>query len=201
MRRSIQALTLAILLAGFAWQNAAQAFVGGLPRALKGQIERIRFDRPALAPMAFTRFCLEYRDECEIRRMPFRGGTVEMTPKRWDDLQAVNTAVNRSIAPERNNAGILAEKWVISPAAGDCNDYAVTKRHELLSRGWPSHALLLAEVVVPGGEHHLVLVVHAREGDIVLDNLNANLRPWSRSRYQWVRIQSPRNPTFWSTLT
>ncbi|WWE91844.1 transglutaminase-like cysteine peptidase [Bradyrhizobium symbiodeficiens] len=84
--------------------------------------------------------------------------------------------------------------------AGDCNDYAVTKRHALLERGWPARALLLAEVVTGSGEHHLILVVRTRSGDVVVDNLNANVRPWSKTNYQWVRMQSPQNPQFWSKV-
>jgi len=38
------------------------------------------------------------------------------------------------------------DTWRIALLSGDCNDYAVTKRHELLA------ILLLAEVVTPRGE-------------------------------------------------
>jgi hypothetical protein len=76
----------------------------------------------------------------------------------------------------------------------------VTKRHQLLARGWPSRALILSEVVIPGGEHHLVLVVRAKEGDFVLDNLRYDVRPVARTGYQWVRAQSPDNPKFWSKI-
>jgi predicted transglutaminase-like cysteine proteinase len=89
--------------------------------------------------------------------------------------------------------------WLVAPKAGDCNDYAVTKRHELLARGWPSRSLLLAEVVISSGEHHLVLVVRTRDSDLVLDNLNENIRHWSKTGYQWVRVQMPSNPKFWRT--
>src|SRR5262249_14849769 len=92
------------------------------------------------------------------------------------------------------------EEWIISPRAGDCNDYAVTKRHELLARGWPSRALLLSEVVTTWGEHHLVVVVSAEKGDFVLDNLNNDVRPVTLAGYRWVRAQSPDNPKFWSTV-
>ena len=43
--------------------------------------------------------------------------------------------------------------------------------------GWPSRALLLAEVVTRWGEHHLVLVVRTRTGDFVADNLYPGVRP------------------------
>lgn len=179
----------------------AEAAFFGLPRALKDHLSRVSFEIPSLAPMAFTRFCLQYRDDCEVHRMlAYRRG-VTLTPERWDELVAVNRAVNRAIVPQRNEGGLAAEAWLVSPSAGDCNDYAVTKRHELLARGWPSHALVLAEVVVPSGEHHLVLVVRTREGDVVLDNLSANVRSVSQPRYRWVRAQSPRHPNFWASVS
>lgn len=60
---------------------------------------------------------------------------------------------------------LATEEWLLSPPAGDCNDYAITKRHKLLEFGWPSRALLLSEVVIPSGEHHLVLVVRVTNND------------------------------------
>ncbi len=115
-------------------------------------------------------------------------------------MGTVNTGVNRAVAPEANVRGVAFERWLGSPRAGDCNDYAVTKRHELLALGWPSHSLLLAEVIVPSGEHHLVVLVPLKEGDFVLDNINANIRPWSRTQYRWGRMQSPMNPKYRSTV-
>ena len=45
--------------------------------------------------------------------------------------------------------------------------------------GFPSRALLLAEVVTSWGEHHLVLVVRTKEGDFVADSLHPRVRPWA----------------------
>jgi len=181
------------------WGEAAAAFLG-LPKALKPQLERIELAMPTLGPMSHTLFCLKYPEECQVRKIAFRGRKLELTPARWNELLEVNAGVNRSIVPERNLLGLAGEKWLIAPASGDCNDYAVTKRHQLLARGWPSRTLLLAEVVTHWGEHHLVVVVRTKEGDYVLDNLNVDIRPWSKAPYQWVRIQSPRNPKWWSTI-
>ena len=135
-----------------------------------------------------------------MRRMAFRPGRVALTEARKAELATVNRDVNRAIRPQANNNGVMAEEWLVSPREGDCNDYAVTKRHELLARGWSSRSLLLAEVVIASGEHHLVLVVRTREDDFVLDNLNQNVRPVSQVRYQWVRAQQEKNPKFWSTI-
>ena len=180
--------------------TSTQAAFFGLPRGLKDQIERIRFEAPALAPIAFTRFCLQFPDECRVRHTAFRPHPVALTADSAKDLFEVNRGVNRAIAPRRDPGGVADEHWRVAPRAGACHDYAVTKRHELLQRGWPSRALLLAEVVVRSGEHHLVLVVRTDEGDLVLDNIAPQIRPWSHTPYQWLRIQSPANPNFWSAV-
>jgi predicted transglutaminase-like cysteine proteinase len=200
MRASVKMLTTLAAVSGILWHQAAEAAFFGYSRPLGAQVERLQLAAPALAPMAHARFCIQYPEDCKVRRMAFRRNRVALTPKLWAELTKVNTEVNRRIVPERNDQGLAGEKWLVSPVRGDCNDYAVTKRHELLARGWPSRALLLAEVVVPSGEHHLVLVVHTNEGDFLADNLNANIRPWFQARYRWVRVQSPRNPLFWAMV-
>ncbi len=160
----------------------------------------IAFAGPAGAPFAHTRFCLKYPGECRVRKMQFRGGAINLTAARRQELVRVNADVNRSIIGTPMNEPVAQEQWVISPKIGDCNDYAVTKRHKLIASGWPARALLLAEVVTTWGEHHLVLVVRTRQGDIVADNLNANLRNWTKTPYEWVRVESPVNPLFWSKI-
>jgi predicted transglutaminase-like cysteine proteinase len=199
MRRILKALSVAVVAVTSVVSCADAAFVG-FPKSLRLHIDRIGFDTPTLAPMALTRFCLKYTDDCEVRRMAFRPKPFRLTEERWSQLVTVNREINRQITPQRNEGGVLTEEWLVSPKYGDCNDYAVTKRHELLARGWPSRTLLLSEVVTSWGEHHLVLVVRTSEGDVVLDNLNANVYPVSRARYEWVRAQSPGNPKFWSTV-
>jgi predicted transglutaminase-like cysteine proteinase len=172
----------------------------GFPRAMEAAKERLSFTTPSLAPMAFVRFCLKYASDCEVRRMAFRPHMVKITEARWSELMQVNREINRAISPEANEGGVLAEEWLVSPRTGDCNDYAVTKRHELLAKGWPSRSLLLTEVILPSGEHHLILVVRTENGDFALDNLNANIRSVSQIRYGWVRAQSDKNPRFWTTV-
>jgi predicted transglutaminase-like cysteine proteinase len=169
-------------------------------RQLGLPISRIQFDAPALAPMSHTFFCLKYRDDCKVDKTVSPDSTVTLTSDRWAELERVNAAVNRAIVPHPNTKGLAGEVWLISPRAGECHDYAVTKRHELLALGWPEQDLLLSEVVTSWGEHHLVLVIRTSDGDFVADNLNPNIRIWSQTPYQWVRIQSPGNPLIWSTM-
>jgi predicted transglutaminase-like cysteine proteinase len=195
--KCLVAIAATILVSGHQSVNAG--FIG-LPHALGSMVKRISFSSFTLPPMAFTQFCLRYADQCKPQGMVFRGGPVRLTAERWEDLIAVNSTANAAILPERNTEGLAGEKWLINPARGDCNDYAVTKRSELLARGWPARALLLSEVVTSWGEHHLVLVVRTSMGDLVLDNMTPQIRPWARAPYQWVRIQTPKNPNYWASL-
>jgi predicted transglutaminase-like cysteine proteinase len=115
-----------------------------MPIGPQPAVQRIKFEAPTLPPMAYTTFCLRYQDECRAKPL-FRGGPVRLTEERWADLKEVNQTVNRNIIAERNERGLAEETWLINPDRGDCNDYAVGKRHELLDRGWPARALLAPE--------------------------------------------------------
>jgi predicted transglutaminase-like cysteine proteinase len=191
------AITATMVVGGY--QSANAGFVG-LPGALGSMAKRISFSNFTLPPMAFTQFCLRYAQQCKPQQILFRGGPVRLTAERWEDLKDVNNSVNAAIIPERNTEGLAGEKWLINPASGDCNDYAVTKRAQLLERGWHARDLLLSEVVTPWGEHHLVVVVRTSIGDLVLDNMSHQIRPWTRVPYQWVRMQTPKNPNYWASL-
>jgi predicted transglutaminase-like cysteine proteinase len=201
MRKTAWVLALSTIVSVLSFTSVLQASFIGLPPALKFQLGHISLNMPALAPMAHTRFCMQYPADCEAQGGDFRRRNIALTQERWNELTTVNREVNRDIRPQRNEGGLLTEEWLVAPRAGDCNDYAVTKRHELLARGWPSHSLLLSEVVVASGEHHLVVIVRTKDVDLVLDNLNANVRPISMTRYQWVRVESPSNPRYWSTVS
>jgi predicted transglutaminase-like cysteine proteinase len=151
---------------------------------------------PTLAPFQHVRFCLRYPSECktaadERDRIEFSTETSEL-------LTRVNHSVNMSIRPVSKTYGSnLGDGWTIAPDDGDCNDYAVTKRHELLESGLPSKALRLAVVKTASGIGHLVLVIATTRGDLVMDNLTEAIRPWQSSGYQWLKIQSAADAKFW----
>jgi predicted transglutaminase-like cysteine proteinase len=167
-------------------------------RPAEADIDRITFDTPKLAPLGFVRFCMRYPQDC-VAPPESRFQLESLTAVRKVELEIVNREVNRSIKPSQKISA-SADEWLVSPPEGKCTDYATTKRHELLALGWDRDSLLLAEVVIPSGEHHLVLVVRTREKDLVLDNLNENIRPISETPYFWVRAQRPNNPRFWASI-
>lgn len=191
-------LSAQLLLGDLRYDTTANP--AGAPMLQHG-LQFIRFDTARLAPMAFTQFCLKYPDECKPQQLVFRGGRLKLNNRRWAELEYVNRAVNSSIVPERNKEGLAGEKWLLAPALGDCNDYAVTKRHRLIARGWPARAVLLSEVVTVTGEHHLVAVARTNGGDLILDNLSGLIVPWFEKPYRWVRIQTPENPNYWASVS
>lgn len=201
MRQAAKILATAAFCA-ISGASVSNAAFFSFPRMLGEQASRIGFENPVLAPMGHIRFCVQYPDDCRASTLDFRRRNIALSVARWDELNEINREVNRDIAPDPT-LGPQTELWKIAPASGNCHDYAVTKRHELLSRGWPSQDLLLAEVVVPSGEHHLILVVRTKDADLVLDNLNANIRTaaMTRRQYRWIRIESPYNPKFWLNVT
>lgn len=163
-------------------------------------LDRIAFATPTLAPIAHTHFCMKYPNDCQVQGTVLDAGPITLTRERRAELVRINAKVNHAIHWTRMHDTPSTEKWVISPKFGDCNDYAVTKRHDLLALGWPSRDLLLAEVVTTWGEHHLVLVVRTDKGDLVADSIDKRIRNWAVTPYRWVRVETPSNPKFWATI-
>jgi predicted transglutaminase-like cysteine proteinase len=151
---------------------------------------------PTLAPFQHVRFCLRYPSDCKSN--PTENERIDLDAQTTELLKRVNQSVNMSIIPTPKSYGPnLGDGWTIAPDMGDCNDYAVTKRHELLENGLPSKALRLSVVKTASGIGHLVLVVVTTKGDIVMDNLTEVIRPWQSTDYHWLKIQSATDSKFW----
>jgi predicted transglutaminase-like cysteine proteinase len=151
---------------------------------------------PSLAPFQHVRFCLHYPADC--RSNLTEAERIDLTVEDSELLDRVNRGVNAAIAPAHESYGKdRQEAWTIAPLTGDCNDYAVTKRHELLRSGLPGKALRLAVVKTKSGSGHLVLLVATIKGDLVLDNLTDMIVPWQRTDYRWLKIQSANDARYW----
>ena len=151
---------------------------------------------PTLAPFQHVRFCRRYPSDCKSDATGIE--RVDLSPETSALLERVNRNVNEAIAPTTKGYGPeLGDGWTIAPSLGDCNDYAVTKRHELLLGGLPAKALRLSVVKTGSGIGHLVLVVSTTKGDMVLDNFTETIRSWHQTEYQWLKIQSTADARFW----
>jgi predicted transglutaminase-like cysteine proteinase len=149
----------------------------------------------ALAPFSFVKFCLDYPGDCPKSAGP---GRIHLTSAHMAELASVNRAVNAAIRPTPDTSAL--RYWKLNVSAGDCNAYAVEKRHELIRRGWPAAALALTVAKTSWGEGHLVVTVRTDEGDLVLDNLRSTIIPWQKTGYDWIMRQSELNPQFWVDL-
>lgn len=148
---------------------------------------------PALAagatvPLGFRMMCIKTPDEC------LGGGSsdVEATAEVMATLKRVNAHVNRTITPEAGGPII----WRVGVAAGDCDEYAATKRNLLIREGIPPSSIRFAYVKVRG-EGHAIVVVRTSRGDFVLDNLHRSVRPLSQTGYR-ILSMSGANPKDWS---
>ena len=151
---------------------------------------------PTLSPFQHVRFCQRYPGDCQPSLQA--DARVELDSKTAGLLYRINRQINAAIVPTRKDfARDVAAAWAIAPNSGDCNDYAVTKQHELLHYKLPASALRLSEVKTMDGEGHLVLVVSTTKGELVLDNLTDEIRSWKEVDYRWLKIQSKTDPHYW----
>jgi predicted transglutaminase-like cysteine proteinase len=196
MARYSKSVFLAILVGTL---SAASAGARARPPLESSLLQPIVEASPTLAPFQHVRFCIRYPADCKSDasgsdRIDLNAPTLEL-------LKRVNHSVNTSIVATLKSYGTdLQDGWTIAPSMGDCNDYAVTKRHELLERGMPFKALRLSVVKTPTGIGHLVLVIATSRGDIVLDNLSEEIRPWQGTGYLWLKIQSAADSRFWFAI-
>ncbi|HXV31120.1 MAG TPA: transglutaminase-like cysteine peptidase [Sinorhizobium sp.] len=151
----------------------------------------------AFAPPAFAPFCARESRLCRT------GGGKEMVallPEKARQLKEVNSAVNARIK-ERSDLTTVGrdDDWRVPTTYGDCEDFAILKKSELLKRGWPASALLLT-VARYRGQGHTVLTVRTSEGDLVLDNLTNAIRDWSRTPYDYFARQSQRDGRRWELI-
>jgi predicted transglutaminase-like cysteine proteinase len=192
-RLTLGCLTLGLLMASFAGGAHARHRQDAPPPPLVLEAS------PALAPFQHVRFCQRYPSDCKSD--PAEIDRIELNAENVELLKSVNHDINASIVSTvKSHGAVLADGWTIAPSMGDCNDYAVTKRHVLLQRGLPAKALRLSAVTTGSGTGHLVLLIVTTRGELVLDNLTDAILPWQSTDYHWLKIQSARDARFWFTV-
>lgn len=151
----------------------------------------------AFAPAAFYKFCASDPALCSTRG---KVKVVELTPGRKAELASVNKSVNRRIR-ERSDTDATgrADVWGLPASEGDCEDFAILKKAELLKLGWPASALLLT-VVTLGGQGHTILTVRTDKGDLVMDNRASAVVDWSRTSYRYFARQSQSDSSKWMRI-
>jgi predicted transglutaminase-like cysteine proteinase len=150
-------------------------------------------------PAGFGPFCEWYPQECVASPTP--DTRLKATPEILAALDQINLAVNKTIEPitDLEYYGVK-ELWTLPVQKGDCEDYALIKRHLLIAAGFPAGALLMTVVRDEKGEGHAVLTVRLNWGDFILDNKTDEFKRWNDVPYHFVSRQSYVNPYVWYSL-
>jgi predicted transglutaminase-like cysteine proteinase len=154
----------------------------------------------AEAPPGFVSFCYRFADQCTAS--PMDASAVHLDVASQTVLDQVNRSVNHAIWPEDDQRHYgRAEYWDIpKDGFGNDKDFALTKRRDLINAGLSERALRVALVMTRQNARHAVLTVVTDRGDIVLDNLTDEIKPWDRAGYQWIARQDGGGELGWVTL-
>ncbi len=151
------------------------------------------------APSGYTNLCARNPALCSPVRAEAQ--RLLLSADRWSLIAQINNAVNARIVP-RTDEEIYGqvEFWTIPTTTGDCEDYVLLKRQELMRAGIPEQSLLITVVQDEKGDGHAVLTIATTAGDMVLDNRRDEVLPWDETGYVFVKRQSAGNPGRWVSL-
>ncbi|MBN9246231.1 MAG: transglutaminase-like cysteine peptidase, partial [Hyphomicrobium sp.] len=154
MKYGSVAISLAVGLCAAAMPAVAQqvAVISPATRAP----EFMRVYGSSQPPYGFVAFCDRMPQECIVTSPD--DARYQATPQSLSELDEVNRGVNHEIEPATDMEvyGVV-EYWTLPKTRGDCEDYALLKRHRLIARGWPSSVLLMTVVRDEKNEGHAVL--------------------------------------------
>jgi len=151
-------------------------------------------------PVGHYEFCQKLPQEC-AQRTPEQE-PVELTRKLWSSIVSINNSVNTRIVP-RTDMEMWGKEEVWSypdSGFGDCEDYALEKRRELMALGVPAGNLLMTVARQPNGDGHAVLTVSTSLGEFILDNLESKVLSWTDTDYTYLKRQSDTNSGVWVTI-
>lgn len=149
-------------------------------------------------PLGYYEFCQRYETDC---RVPGQPGVIKLTEQSWRDIVRINAEANFTVSP-RTDAEIygVEERWEYPTTEGDCEDYVLLKRRQLLEKGFPAGALLITVARDAEGGGHAVLTVRTDLGDFILDNVEKKILLWKDAELYYLKRQSPYDPNRWESL-
>lgn len=151
---------------------------------------------PTSIPIGHSEFCQLHPAECTANGRVV--DAMQLTEDRWAQLVGINNAVNAAVTPVSDQDYYqVAERWAYPDGYGDCEDFALAKRRELIEAGWDPSTLLMTVVREQNGNGHAVLMVRTDRGDLVLDNQDSLVRVWNDTPYQFIKRQSQQNAGQW----
>ncbi|WP_395664769.1 transglutaminase-like cysteine peptidase [Methylocella sp.] len=196
--RSKGARVAAALLPACALVMASLPVAAPLPaRAADGAPAFQPVGAPTTVPFGWADFCRRYQGACDAG--PAEALDVVAAPRTMKEIDRVNRWVNAHVeaVTDMDHFGVI-DRWDYpTDGRGDCEDYALLKRKILMEEGFPRQALLMTVVKDSSDQGHAVLTVKTTTGDYVLDNLNNDVKPWTRTPYRFVKRQSQEDQNAW----
>jgi len=145
-------------------------------------------------PSGAQHLCRQYDWACSSRKTARLSVQQEL-----QIVERVNRQVNASTRKITDQSQYnTQERWALPTSlGGDCEDFALLKKMELVRAGVDPNKLLIATVLDSRRNGHAVLIYRSAKGDVVLDNQTNRIKLWSKTRYLFLRMQDPAYPKRW----
>lgn len=147
-------------------------------------------------PVGAMEFCRTHTSECQPNDKVV--AATSLNESNWQQLLTINAYYNQNVVPVTDEELYhVAEFWTYPNGYGDCEDFALAKRRDLINAGWAPSTLMIAVVREANGNGHAVLIARTDRGDLVLDNQDGAVRLWTDTPYHYIKRQSQSNPAQW----
>ena len=165
-------------------------------QALEREAPHLSGQMQVPAPAGAVVLCRDLPWACGASSAP------DLTAEQVALAKNVNLSVNRSVREVSDQAQYgVPERWALpTRRGGDCEDFALMKKRELVGKGLPPNGLLLATALDRQRNPHVVLVMRTKRGDFILDNLTDNVVRWNQTGYKFLRMQDPNVAGGWTAL-
>jgi predicted transglutaminase-like cysteine proteinase len=211
LREGLRAAVAATMLTGVPLPADAQT-----PSAMKSakeapavpgrKFEHMRTWGDAVPPFGFVEACRRISDLCVRQNLAAknvdRHTATDFTFLQVREMYAhIHAIVIQKI--DREQAHGKEEQWDEAITEGDCEDFALRYRRELLALGWAPHNLLMAVVTTERGEGHAILKLRTTQSDFFIDVRRPGIHTPEDLRafgYKFISRQSPLNPNIWVAL-
>ncbi len=182
---------------GRAVLGGAAIVLAGLLGGTGAEAAEAAFIKSSIAsppPSGARELCHQYSWACAASPKTSRPVHQEMSL-----VKKINRKVNASIREVTDLSQYKTqERWALpTRRGGDCEDFALLKKRDLINAGIDPSKLLLATVLDTRRNAHAVLVYRSSQGDLVLDNLTNRIKPWTATKYMFLRMQDPKQPKNW----
>ena len=149
-------------------------------------------------PIGHYEFCQNAPQEC---RRTGHAAPHALTEADWQRMVAINNRINTRIRPLTDlEIWGREEVWSFPTSVGDCEDYVLLKRQQLMEAGFHPSNLLITVVRQPNGDGHAVLTVRTDHGDFILDNMVGAIEDWRDTPYTYLKRQSTAHAGRWETI-